>query len=43
MNLWAIPIIAAVGAACGVVIANLVISISHLGDMEDVWGDDDDL
>lgn len=43
MNWWAIPIIAAVGAACGVVIANLVISISHLGDMEDVWGDDEDV
>ena len=43
MNLWAIAAIAAVGATCGVLIANLVIAISHLGDMEDVWGEDDDV
>lgn len=43
MNLWAIAAIAAVGATCGALIANLVIAISHLGDMEDVWGEDDDV
>lgn len=42
MNLWALGAIAAVGVACGVLIANLVITISHLGDMEDIWDDDDD-
>lgn len=42
MNPWAIAAIAAVGATCGVLIANIVIALSHLGDMADVWSDDDD-
>lgn len=43
MNLWALGAIAAVGGLCGILIANIVITISHLGDMQDVWSDEDDL
>jgi len=42
MNPWALIVIAAAGGVCGVVIANIVIAISHLGDMEDIWDDEDD-
>jgi Mg2+/Co2+ transporter CorC len=39
---WALITIATVGGVCGVVIANIVIAIRHLGDMEDIWDDEED-
>lgn len=43
MNPWTLGAIALVGGVCGVLIANIVITISHLGDMQDVWSDEDEL
>lgn len=43
MNLWTLGAIAIAGGLFGMLVANVVITLSHLGDMEDVWGDDEDL
>lgn len=43
MNPWTLGAIAIAGGLCGILIANIVITISHLGDMQDVWSDEDEL
>lgn len=43
MNPWAFVVLAVAGGAVGVVIANIVITVRNLGDMQDVWGDDEDM
>lgn len=43
MSPWTLGAIAIAGGLCGVLIANILITIRHLGDMQDVWSDDDDV
>lgn len=43
MSVWGYIAVAAAGALFGVLMASILSTIRSITDMQDVWGDDDDL